>query len=157
MENKVEKNEIMTDTEELEKAADALLAQADEKPAPKKRTRKKAKAEEAAPAETNDKSPEEKLNELLERGKKNGKLSTKELACLEEIGADADAISKFYDALEAAGLENGKASIMASIEPVVATLCGIFIYNEALTVMSAVGILLVLSAIVLLNLKSKTA
>ena len=105
MENKVEKNEIMTDTEELEKAADALLAQAEEKPAPKKRTRKKAKAEEPAPAETNDKSPEEKLNELLERGKKNGKLSTKELACLEEIGADADAISKFYDALEAAGVD----------------------------------------------------
>lgn len=105
MENKVEKNEIMTDTEELEKAADALLAQAEEKPAPKKRTRKKAKAEEPAPAETADKSPEEKLNELLERGKKNGKLSTKELACLEEIGADADAISKFYDALEAAGVD----------------------------------------------------
>ena len=105
MENKVEKNEIMTDTEELEKTADALLAQADEKPAPKKRTRKKAKAEEPAPAETADKSPEEKLNELLERGKKNGKLSTKELACLEEIGADADAISKFYDALEAAGVD----------------------------------------------------
>ena len=105
MENKVEKNEIMTDTEELEKAADALLAQAEEKPAPKKRTRKKAKAEEPAPAETADRSPEEKLNELLERGKKNGKLSTKELACLEEIGADADAISKFYDALEAAGVD----------------------------------------------------
>ena len=55
------------------------------------------------------------------------------------------------------GLENGKASIMASIEPVVATLCGIFIYHEALTTMSAAGILLVLSAIVLLNLKPKTA
>ena len=54
------------------------------------------------------------------------------------------------------GLENGKASIMASIEPVVATLCGVFIYNEGLTAMSAVGILLVLSAIVLLNVKSKT-
>ena len=105
MENKVEKNETMTDTEELEKAADALLAQAEEKPAPKKRTRKKTKTEEPAPAETADKSPEEKLNELLERGKKNGKLSTKELACLEEIGADADAISKFYDALEAAGVD----------------------------------------------------
>ncbi len=105
MENKVEKNETMTDTEELEKAADALLVQADEKPAPKKRTRKKTKTEESAPAETADKSPEEKLNELLERGKKNGKLSTKELACLEEIGADADTISKFYDALEAAGVD----------------------------------------------------
>ena len=87
MENKVEKNETMTDTEELEKAADALLVQADEKPVPKKRTRKKAKTEEPAPAETAD------------------KLSTKELACLEEIGADADTISKFYDALEAAGVD----------------------------------------------------
>ena len=97
MENNMEKNETMTDTEELEKAADALLEKAEEKPAPKKRTRKKAKTEETAPAETAEKSPEEKLSELLERGKKNGKLSTKELACLEEIGADADAISKFYD------------------------------------------------------------
>ena len=105
MENKMEKNEMMTDTEELEKAADALLEQTEEKPAPKKKTHKKAKAEEAAPAETAEKSPEEKLNELLERGKKNGKLSTKELTCLEEIGADADAISKFYDALEAAGVD----------------------------------------------------
>ena len=105
MENNMEKNEMITDTEELEKAADALLEQAEEKPAPKKRTRKKAKAEDAAPAETAEKTPEEKLNELLERGKKNGKLSTKELACLEEIGADAEAISKFYDALEAAGVD----------------------------------------------------
>lgn len=36
MENKVEKNETMTDTEELEKAADALLVQADENPHPKR-------------------------------------------------------------------------------------------------------------------------
>lgn len=51
------------------------------------------------------------------------------------------------------GLENGKASIMASVEPVVATVVGIAIYNEALTPMSAVGIILVLSAIVLLNIR----
>ncbi len=54
------------------------------------------------------------------------------------------------------GLENGKASIMASVEPVVATIVGIVIYNEALTVMSAAGVVLVLSAIVLLNVKLKT-
>ncbi len=52
------------------------------------------------------------------------------------------------------GLENGKASIMASIEPVVATIVGVVIYSEALTPMSAAGILLVLSAIVLLNIKT---
>ena len=53
------------------------------------------------------------------------------------------------------GLENGKASITASIEPVVATVVGVVIYNEALTPMSAAGIVLVLSAIVLLNVKKQ--
>ena len=53
------------------------------------------------------------------------------------------------------GLENGKASIMASIEPVVATLVGLGIYHEKLTALSALGVALVLSAIVLLNLKTK--
>ncbi len=51
------------------------------------------------------------------------------------------------------GLENGKASIMASVEPVVATIVGVVIYNEDLTPMSAAGIVLVLAAIVLLNVK----
>lgn len=55
------------------------------------------------------------------------------------------------------GLENGQASIMASVEPVVATIVGIVIYSEPLTVMSAAGVILVLSAIVLLNIKTKTA
>lgn len=53
------------------------------------------------------------------------------------------------------GLENGKASIMASIEPVVATLVGLAIYHEKLTALSLLGIVLVLSAIVLLNVKNK--
>lgn len=53
------------------------------------------------------------------------------------------------------GLENGKASIMASIEPVVATLVGFAVYHEKLTLMSAAGIILVLSAIVLMNAKTK--
>lgn len=54
------------------------------------------------------------------------------------------------------GLSNGKASIMASVEPVVATLVGIFIYGEDLTAAGGMGIALVLSAIVLLNLRSKS-
>lgn len=53
------------------------------------------------------------------------------------------------------GLENGKAAIMASIEPVVATVFGFILYDEKLTVMSTLGIVLVLGAIVLLNVKSK--
>lgn len=53
------------------------------------------------------------------------------------------------------GLETGKASILASVEPVVATLVGIFVYRETMTLLSAAGVLCVLSAVVLLNLKQK--
>ena len=37
------------------------------------------------------------------------------------------------------GLETGKASILASFEPVVATLVGIFVFHEKLTPLSALG------------------
>ncbi|MDD6094372.1 MAG: EamA family transporter [Clostridia bacterium] len=53
------------------------------------------------------------------------------------------------------GLENGKASVLASVEPVVASLLGVFIYHEKMTLPSLLGVLLVLSAVVLLNVKQK--
>lgn len=53
------------------------------------------------------------------------------------------------------GLEAGKASIMASVEPVVATLVGVAVFHEQLTALAAVGILLVLGAVVILNLKPR--
>lgn len=49
------------------------------------------------------------------------------------------------------GVETGRASIMASVEPVVATACGILVFHERLTAFSACGTLLVLGAIALLN------
>jgi DME family drug/metabolite transporter len=49
------------------------------------------------------------------------------------------------------GLEAGKASIMASVEPVVATFVGMIFFNERLTAMSAVGVALVLTAVAMLN------
>ena len=52
------------------------------------------------------------------------------------------------------GLENGRASVLASVEPVVASLLGVLIYHEKLTVPSVAGILLVLFAITLLNRNS---
>ena len=52
-------------------------------------------------------------------------------------------------------IDAGPASIIASIEPVVATVVGILVFSEPLTIYGAVGILLVLSAIVLLNLPLK--
>jgi len=53
------------------------------------------------------------------------------------------------------GIEAGKASIIASIEPVVATLVGVFVFNEVLGMSGLVGMLLVLAAIILSNSSSK--
>ncbi len=53
------------------------------------------------------------------------------------------------------GMENGAASVLASIEPVVATLVGILLYKETLSVWNVLGIGLVLGSIVLINLKEK--
>lgn len=52
-------------------------------------------------------------------------------------------------------METGKAAIMASVEPVVATIMGIVVYREMPTVWSAIGIVVALAAIVLLNLPEK--
>ncbi len=51
------------------------------------------------------------------------------------------------------GMEAGRASIMASTEPVVATVLGAVMFGEPLTLMSAAGVALILSAVTLLNLK----
>ncbi|MBQ8893089.1 MAG: EamA family transporter [Clostridia bacterium] len=60
----------------------------------------------------------------------------------------------FYT-LGLAGLEAGKASVMASLEPVVATLLGAAIFREIPSLVSAAGILLVLAGVVLLNVRFK--
>ena len=96
--------------EELESMADKLLEEASatdisaqsemELPKPKKKTGKK-KETPAEPA----KSPEEVLNELLEKGKKTGRLSARELSVLEEMNLDGDTVSKFYETLEQNGVD----------------------------------------------------
>ena len=93
--------------QELSKMADALLEEADhvEIPAEPSRGKKKpAKKKDAAP-EQNTKTPEERLNELLEKGKKAGKLTAKELECLEEMNLDGEAVDKFYETLEKNGID----------------------------------------------------
>ena len=94
--------ETMT-TQGLERAADELLAADAMKPVPKKKSTRRPKAAEEEPAEetAETKNTEDILNELMEKAKKAGKISTKEIAALEEKGVDADSIAKFYDALEA--------------------------------------------------------
>ena len=115
------KNDVMTgENADLEAQADALLAAADggdtvpftliemppEKTEKKKTARKSAKTakESAAPAHP-EKAPEEVLNELLEKGKKQGQLTNKELEVLETLNLDTEATEKFYESLEANGIE----------------------------------------------------
>ena len=52
-------------------------------------------------------------------------------------------------------VEASKAGIIATLEPVVATIIGIVCFGEGLTILSATGILLVLSAVVVLNVRGK--
>ena len=77
------------------------------KPAAKKAAPKAAEAQTEAAAEGGDaaKTAEDKLGELIERGKKAGKLTTKDLEGMEQWGLDPEAVDKFYEALEAAGVD----------------------------------------------------
>ena len=52
-------------------------------------------------------------------------------------------------------VDNGPASIMASTEPVVATILSVTVLQEPMTWMSALGVVLVIGAIVLLNVEKK--
>ena len=50
-------------------------------------------------------------------------------------------------------VEAGRAGVLATVEPMVAALVGILFFDEPITVSAAVGILLILLAVVLLSLK----
>lgn len=52
-------------------------------------------------------------------------------------------------------MEAGRASILASIEPVVATLIGFFLYKERLDLVTMIGVILVLFSAVIVNLPMK--
>ena len=90
---------------ELDEMADQLLkedegqAEQGDKAKARRKTGKKKESEEPV------KSPEEKLHELLEKGKKAGKLTAKELECIEELNLDSEVVDKFYEALEANGVD----------------------------------------------------
>ena len=120
--------EARQEAEEILAAAETA-APAPKKPAAKKAPAKKAAAKPAEPVEpaepaedeeaqtsasdegdesrepTGEKTPEEKLNDLIERGKKAGKLTPKDLEGIEQWGLESDAIDKFYENLEAAGVD----------------------------------------------------
>ena len=104
-------NEMNFSEEELESMADKLLEEASvtdisaqpelELPKPKRKAASKKKETPEEPR----KSPEETLHELLEKGKKAGRLSAKELSVLEDLNLDGDLVSKFYETLEQNGVD----------------------------------------------------
>lgn len=49
------------------------------------------------------------------------------------------------------GVDTGTASILASVEPVVATLIGVFIFQEGMGLLQGLGILMVIASIILCN------
>jgi drug/metabolite transporter (DMT)-like permease len=53
------------------------------------------------------------------------------------------------------GLETGTAAILATIEPMVGTVLGIFTYGESAGVMKVIGIVLIIAAICIAQLKQK--
>ena len=92
--------------EELKAMADTLLAADDEKQAKAKtKAAPAAKKTVAAEKPEAEKTTEEKLNELIERGKKAGKLSSKDLMVLEDMNLSSEETEKFYDRLESLGID----------------------------------------------------
>ena len=54
-------------------------------------------------------------------------------------------------------VEASRAGILATVEPLVATLIGILVFSEPMTLSSGIGITLILAAVVLLNLPERKA
>ena len=102
-------DEMRFTEEELESMADKLLEEANatdissqretELPKPRKRPAKKKEGGEPP------KPPEQVLQELLEKGKKAGRLAAKELAVLEDLNLDTEVQNKFYETLEQNGID----------------------------------------------------
>jgi RNA polymerase sigma factor, sigma-70 family len=119
-------DDLMLSTDEISKMADILLAEEDakseealsditdtfmdggaEKSGKKKTSRKKKAAVEVDPDPVPDpaKTPEEHLEALIQQGKKNGKLSAKDLKIIEKLNLSEEVVDKFYEDVEANGIE----------------------------------------------------
>ncbi|NLW06573.1 MAG: DMT family transporter [Clostridia bacterium] len=68
------------------------------------------------------------------------------------IKGHVKATVRFYSRINQILYVTGRASILASCEPVAATVLGVLLYKEIPTVISVVGMVLILTAIILLSL-----
>ena len=106
---KMEQKELNNlSAEELDAMADALLAADDAKQAETKAAPaadEPAEDKPVAEKPESEKTTEEKLNELVEKGKKAGKLSSKDLMVLEDLNLSSEETEKFYDQLESLNID----------------------------------------------------
>ena len=106
---KMEQKELNNlSAEELDAMADALLAADDAKQAETKAAPaadEPAEDKPVAEKPESEKTTEEKLNELVEKGKKAGKLSSKDLMVLEDMNLSSEETEKFYDRLESLNID----------------------------------------------------
>ena len=124
-------SEKKTTEQELEQMADALLAEADKKEEPAKKTKGKLddKTIAALPAAALI-NANEKLKELFVKGKKKGKLDGSEISdVVEEMDLDGDQMDRIYDSLEQVGIEVGSEEFLVDLpddaEPPMEEIAGI--------------------------------
>ncbi len=95
---------------ELEAMADALLAAADSA---------ETQADEPAGNGEAEKTTEDRLNELMEKGKKAGKLSSEDLLSLEELNLSAEEMEKFYGQLETLNVDILSDDVLPPLDDVI--------------------------------------
>ena len=124
-------SEKKTTEQDLEQMADALLAEADKKDEPVKKTKGKLDDKTIAtlPAAALI-TANEKLKELFVKGKKKGKLDSSELSeVLDEMDLDSDQMDHIYDSLEQVGIEVGSEEFLVDLpddsEPPMEEIAGI--------------------------------
>ena len=117
--------------QELEQMADALLAEADKKDEPAKKSKGKLDDKTIAtlPAAALI-TANEKLKDLFVKGKKKGKLDSSELSeVLDEMDLDSDQMDHIYDSLEQVGIEVGSEEFLVDlpddVEPPMEEIAGI--------------------------------
>ena len=104
-------DELNLTEEELESMADQLIEQAAEADLANQqeteiiRTPRRSPKKKTDEAVTDSRPAEARLQELFEKGRKTGKLTTRDLDLLNELNLDSDTVDKFYEELEKTGVE----------------------------------------------------
>ena len=102
-------DEMQFTEEDLESMADRLIEEAagadiaGQQETELIKSRRKPSKKKDAPVD--NRPPEERLKELFEKGRKAGKLTAKDLDLLTELNLDSEAIDRYYEELETAGID----------------------------------------------------